>query len=91
MPQQTMVDPINAPNTSAIPACGEPAHPTPAAVANEDGTTDIYFGPEAAASKESNWIQTVPGKRWFTILRLDSPLHPFLDKTWQAGEIEAIG
>ena len=27
-----------------------------------DDTTDIYFGPQASEGKESNWIQTVPGK-----------------------------
>ena len=36
-------------------------------VANEDGSYDIYFGPEAPEGKESNWIQTVSGKGWNTI------------------------
>ncbi|MCJ7781823.1 MAG: DUF1254 domain-containing protein [Acidimicrobiia bacterium] len=72
------------------PRAGSQSYPTPAAVTNEDGTTDIYFGPEAPTGKESNWIQTVPGKGWFTILRLYSPLQAFFDKTWQAGEIEPI-
>jgi hypothetical protein len=30
----------------------------------------------------------VPGKGWFTILRLYSPLEPFFDKSWRMGEIE---
>lgn len=55
---------------------------------NADGTTDVYFGPHAPAGKERNWIQTVPGKGWFPLLRLYSPLQPFFDKTWRAGEIE---
>ena len=29
---------------------------------NADGSTDIYFGPEAPAGKEHNWIQTVPAR-----------------------------
>ena len=29
---------------------------------NADGSIDVYFGPKAPAGKESNWIQTVPGK-----------------------------
>ena len=37
---------------------------------NPDGSVDIYFGPEAPTGKESNWIQTVPGKGWFTLLNL---------------------
>jgi len=50
----------------------------------------VYFGPEAPAGKESNWIQTVPGKGWFVILSLYSPLKPFFDKTWRPGEIELV-
>jgi hypothetical protein len=44
----------------------------------------------ADKGKESNWIQTVPGKGWFTILRLYGALEPWFDKTWRPGEIEAV-
>jgi hypothetical protein len=54
---------------------------------NPDGSVDVYFGPKAPPGKESNWIQTVPGKGWFTILRLYGPLEPWFDKTWRPGEI----
>ncbi len=57
---------------------------------NADGTTDIYFGPAAPAGKEHNWLQTVPGKGWWTILRLYNPLEPFFDKTWRPSEIEPV-
>jgi hypothetical protein len=43
---------------------------------------------KAIASMGGYWIQTTPGKGWFTILRLYSPLPPFFDKSWKAGEIE---
>jgi hypothetical protein len=56
--------------------------------ANPDGTTDIYFGPVAPEGKENNWLQTVPGKGWWTILRLYNPLQPFFDKSWRPSEIE---
>ncbi|MFZ1866253.1 MAG: DUF1254 domain-containing protein [Polyangiales bacterium] len=55
---------------------------------NEDGSITIYFGPEPPAGKERNWIQTVPGKGWFAILRLYGPLDAWFDKTWRPGEIE---
>lgn len=58
--------------------------------ANPDGSVDVYFGPEAPAGMESNWIQTVPGKGWFTILRLYGALEPWFDKTWRPGEIELV-
>jgi hypothetical protein len=32
----------------------------------------------------------VPGKGWFVILRLYSPLEPFFDKTWRPGEITEV-
>lgn len=59
-------------------------------VKNPDGSIDIFFGPNAPNGKESNWIQTVPGKGWFTILRLYGPLEPWFDKTWKPGEIELL-
>ena len=37
---------------------------------NDDGSIDLYFGPEAPAEGSSNWIQSVPGKSWFTLIRL---------------------
>ena len=33
---------------------------------NPDGSTDIYFGPTAPEGKDDNWLQTVPGKGWWT-------------------------
>ena len=57
---------------------------------NEDGSYELYFGPEAPQGKESNWVQTVPGKGWNTILRLYGPLEPWFDKTWRPGEIELV-
>jgi hypothetical protein len=55
---------------------------------NADGSVDVYFGPKAPAGKQSNWVQTVPGRGWNTILRLYGPLEPWFAKTWRPGEIE---
>jgi hypothetical protein len=57
---------------------------------NPDSSVDIYFGPEAPHGEQQNWVQTVRGKGWFTILRLYSPLEPWFDKTWRPGEIELL-
>ncbi|HEX7811674.1 MAG TPA: DUF1254 domain-containing protein [Burkholderiales bacterium] len=57
---------------------------------NADGSVDVYFGPAAPAGKESNWVQTIPGKGWNTLLRLYGPLEPWFDKTWRPGEIEEM-
>jgi hypothetical protein len=55
---------------------------------NRDTSADVYFGPEAPAGKESNWIATIPGKGYFVALRLYGPLEPWFDKSWRPGEIE---
>jgi len=59
-------------------------------VINEDKSADVYFGPKAPAGKESNWIQTIPGKGWNAIFRLYGPLEPWFDKAWKPGEIEEM-
>jgi hypothetical protein len=56
---------------------------------NKDGSVDIYFGPKAPAGQENNWVQTIPGKGWNTLLRLYGPLDPWFNKTWQPGEFVA--
>src|SRR5262245_11378022 len=32
---------------------------------NADGTVDIYFGPKPPVGKQSNWLYTQHGKKWF--------------------------
>ncbi|WP_435613119.1 DUF1254 domain-containing protein [Streptomyces sp. bgisy159] len=54
----------------------------------DNGDTVIHFGPTAPQGKEGNWVQTVPGKGWFMILRLYGPLDSWFDKSWRPGEIE---
>ncbi len=78
---------LQTPST-ARPGLSSEMDPSP--VVNEDGSTDVYFAPKPPAGKEINWIQTVPGKGWFAILRLYGPLEPWFDKTWQPGEIEVV-
>ena len=56
--------------------------------ANPDGTTTIHIGPSAPAGAESNWLQSVPGKGHFVVLRFYNPLQSFFDKSWRPSEIE---
>jgi hypothetical protein len=73
------------------PRAGSQSYPSPAAEPNPDGATTVYFGPKQPDGvKVGNWVQTMPGKGWFTILRLYSPLEPFFDKSWRPGEIEEV-
>ncbi|NKJ95395.1 DUF1254 domain-containing protein [Rhizobium leguminosarum bv. viciae] len=73
------------------PRAGSQSYPTPAASAEDDGSTIVYYGPKKPEGvKDGNWVQTMPGKGYFTILRLYSPLETFFTKEWRLSEIEAV-
>ena len=55
---------------------------------NEDGSYDVYFAPTKPEGK--NWLQTIPGKSWFVILRMYGPLEPWINKTWRPSEVELV-
>ena len=57
---------------------------------NKDGSVDIYFGPKAPKGKEANWVETVPGKGWFTLLRLYGPQEAWYDYSWKPGDIDLV-
>lgn len=57
---------------------------------NEDGSADIYFGPEAPEGWEQNWIPTLPGRGWFAYFRLYAPLEPWFDRSWALADIEPV-
>ena len=69
------------------PRAGSQSYPTPAAVEGDDGSTTIHVGPrQPGRVPDGNWIQSMPDKGYFAILRLYSPLSPFFDKSWKVGE-----
>jgi hypothetical protein len=57
---------------------------------NPDGSVTIWFAPKAPAGYEANWVQTMPGKGWNSLLRLYAPLEPWFDKTWKPGDFELV-
>jgi len=57
---------------------------------NDDGSVDLYFGPEAPEGFEQNWIKTKPGEGWLTLPRLYGLLEPILEKTWRWNDIELV-
>lgn len=71
--------------SSRFPSVGSA---TKGLVINPDTSVDLWFGPSAPKGHETNWVQTVPGKGWFTLLRLYGPLQTWFDKTWKPGEFE---
>jgi hypothetical protein len=79
------------PTPQGYPRAGSQEYPSPAAVANADGSTTVYFAPtQPKGVKRGNWIQTDSNKGWFTILRLYSPLESFFTKAWRPSEIGLV-
>ena len=58
---------------------------------NQDGSADVYFGPESPNATNANWIKTVPGRGFFAAIRLYSPTQAFFDQTWKPDNIEKLG
>ena len=57
---------------------------------NADGGATVWFGPNAPAGNEGNWVQTMPGKGFNLLLRLYGPLEPWFNQTWQPGDLELV-
>ncbi|MGO9932604.1 MAG: DUF1254 domain-containing protein [Steroidobacteraceae bacterium] len=55
-----------------------------------DGSVTVWFAPKAPPGHESNWVQTVQGKGWNSLLRLYAPLETWFDKTWKPGDFERV-
>jgi hypothetical protein len=53
-------------------------------------SVDLYFGPKAPAGQGGRWIQTLPGKGWFTYFRVYGPEGPVFDGSWKPGDFERV-
>jgi len=56
---------------------------------NADGSVDVYFGPNAPAGLESNWIPTL-GKEPYVWLRLYGPEEAFWTKAFKMPDVELV-
>jgi hypothetical protein len=57
---------------------------------NDDGSIDLYVGPEAPEGKESNFLKTVGDDGWFVYFRLYAPEQAFFDKSFALPDFEVI-
>jgi hypothetical protein len=57
---------------------------------NDDGSATVWFGPTPPKGHEDNWVQTMPGKGWNSLLRLYGPLEPWFDKSWKPSDLEEV-
>ena len=55
---------------------------------NPDGSVDIYFGPEAPAGHEANWVPTDPARGFELMFRLYGPTRALFDKSWTLPDVE---
>lgn len=62
---------------------------TPDMVMNNDGSVDVYFGPQPPEGLESNWIPT-SGKKPYVWLRLYGPNDTFWNKTFVMPDVELV-
>jgi len=51
---------------------------------------DVYFGPRAPAGKESNWIPTQAGRRFFLLFRFYGPEPAVFDGSFELNDIERM-
>jgi len=57
---------------------------------NPDGSVDVYFGPEAPAGKEQNWVPTDPDGQFELLFRLYGPEKALFDKSWKLPDVHKI-
>jgi len=55
---------------------------------SDDGSATIYFGPKAPKGKESNWLPTVEGRRFFLLFRFYGPQKGVFDGSFELNDIE---
>jgi hypothetical protein len=63
---------------------------TPGLSTNPDGSVDVYFGPQAPAGKDANWVPTRADRRFEVLFRFYGPEKPLFDKTWTLPDIEVL-
>jgi len=57
-------------------------------VKNEDGSIDLYFGPmKPQGVAETNYIKTVEGRDFLTVIRLYGSGLEFFDQTWKPDDV----
>lgn len=55
-----------------------------------DGSTEVYFGPQALKGNESHWVPT-DAKRGFELMfRVYAPKKEFFDKVWMLPDVERV-
>jgi hypothetical protein len=51
---------------------------------------ELFFGPDAPAGKEKQWIKTILGRGWFVYFRVYGPQAAAFDGSWKPGDFEEV-
>ena len=57
---------------------------------NDDGSIDLFFGPEPPEGYGSNWVKTLPNQGWQILLRFYGPLESYFDGTWKPDDFTRL-
>jgi hypothetical protein len=57
---------------------------------NEDGSVDVYFGPNPPAGCEANWVYTEDDSPWFALFRFYGPEKGITERTWRLPDFERM-
>ena len=63
---------------------------SPGLIVNDDGSTEIYFGPAPPADGDSNWVPTDPEGHFEVLFRFYGPTPALYDHTWQLPDIKRL-
>jgi hypothetical protein len=61
---------------------------TPGLQKNTDGSAEVFFGPNAPAGKETNWVPTNANGQFEVLFRFYGPEKALFEKAWKLPDIE---
>jgi hypothetical protein len=53
-------------------------------------SAELHFGPEPPAGHDARWIETIPGRGWFTYFRVYGPDRTAFNGAWKPGDIHSL-
>jgi hypothetical protein len=56
----------------------------------QGSSVDLYFGPQAPAGHEGQWIKTTPGSGWFAYFRIYGPEQAAFDGSWKPADFDEV-
>jgi hypothetical protein len=58
---------------------------------NDDGSVDLFFGPEPPPGKDANWAPTRADGGFEVLFRFYGPKPGLFDHSWKLPDVEKVG